>query len=161
MHSEHVDRDENTEFDNLTAPNERRLLNSNTEYLSNYSLTIGEASSLMHLERCKFASNRKVQRMCKEGRIDCWKLSTTRNGQPVSEWLVNETSLRNHVENNEIKWDEDVAISSPATLRASGDANKAPTGLATPVRTRKKKTSPYLHQTPWRCHIEMATPAMI
>jgi hypothetical protein len=99
------------------------------DYQSRYSLTIGEASSLMHIERCKFASNRKVQRMCKEGRIDCWKLSTTRNGQPVSEWLVNETSLRNHIEKNEIKWDDDVAISPPARLPASGDANGTPEGF--------------------------------
>jgi hypothetical protein len=129
MHSEHDDQEEDIGLDNLAASNGRLLLDSHTENLSNYSLTIGEASSLMHIERCKFASNRKVQRMCKEGRIDCWKLSTTRNGQPVAEWLVNEASLRNHIEKHEIKWDEDVAFSSPATPlaipRANGDANKA------------------------------------
>ena len=96
---------------------------------SRYSLTIGEASSLMHIERCKFASNRKVQRMCKEGRIDCWKLSTTRNGQPVAEWLVNETSLRNHIDKHEIKWDGNEAKSAPATHLDNGNANTAPDGF--------------------------------
>ncbi len=129
MHSNHVDRDENADFDNLAASNERRILNSNSDGLSKYSLTIGEASSLMHAERCKFASNRKVQRMCKEGRIDCWKLSTTRNGQPVAEWLVNETSLRNHIDKHEIKWDGDEAKSPPATHLDNGNANTAPDGF--------------------------------
>jgi len=110
--------------------------------LANYTLTIGEASSLMHVERCKFASNRKVQRMCKEGRIDCWKLSTTHNGQPVSEWLVNETSLRNHIEKHEIKWDEDVAFSSPATPRASGVANKATNGPGNASENPKEENEP-------------------
>jgi len=75
-------------------------------------------------QRCKFASNRKVQRMCRDGVIDCFKLSTTRGGQPVSEWLVNETSLLRHVEDNEIKWDAGEAV-SPA---ASGDANSDTAG---------------------------------
>ena len=129
MHSNHIDRDENADFDNLAASNERRTLNSNSDGLSKYSLTIGEASSLMNSERCKFASNRKVQRMCKEGRIDCWKLSTTRNGQPVAEWLVNETSLRNHIDKHEIKWDGDDAKSPPATHLDNGNANTAPDGF--------------------------------
>ena len=90
--------------------------------ISRYTLTIGEASSLMHAKRCKFASNRKVQRMCKNGVIDCHKLSTTRNGKPISEWLVNETSLLNHIENNEIKWDVGVGV----TPIASGNANRPP-----------------------------------
>jgi len=90
--------------------------------IANYSLTIGQASSLLHAERCKYASNRKVQRICKDGVIDCHKLSTTRNGKPISEWLVNETSLRNHIEKNEIKWDK--AIDVPAA--AGGNANRSP-----------------------------------
>ncbi len=129
MHSEHIDRDENSELDRLTASNQRRNLDSDSLNLSSYSLTIGEASSLMNSERCKFASNRKVQRMCKEGRIDCWKLSTTRNGQPVSEWLVNEASLRNYIDKHEIKWDGDEAKSSPATHLDNGNANTAPNGF--------------------------------
>ncbi len=86
---------------------------------SEYSLTIGEASALMHVERCKFASNRKVQHMCRNGVIDCYKLQTTRNGQPVSEWLVNDTSLRKHIEDNEIKWDENVAVLPPVNGNVS------------------------------------------
>ncbi len=97
--------------------------------ISQYSLTIGEASSLMHSQRCKFASNRKVQRMCREGAVDCYKLQTTRNGQPVSEWLVSEVSLRQHIEKNEVKWDQGVVIPPYASGNASrppflfGDAN--------------------------------------
>jgi len=90
---------------------------------SKYSFTIGEASSLMHAERCKFASNRKVQRMCRNGVIDCYKLQTTRDGQPVSEWLVNDTSLRKHIEENEIKWDESVAV----LPTVNGNASLMPT----------------------------------
>lgn len=37
--------------------------------ISQFLLTIGEASSLMHRQRCKFASNRKVQRLCRKGAI--------------------------------------------------------------------------------------------
>ena len=99
--------------------------------LSIYTLTIGEASSLLIAKRCKFASNRKVQRMCRDGVIDCYKLQTTRNGQPVSEWLVNEISLRKHIDENEIKWDESAAVPPPVSGNASvppihhGDASEA------------------------------------
>lgn len=87
--------------------------------IEKYTLTIGEASYLMHAERCKFASNRKVQRMCRDGKIDCQKLQTTRNGQPVSEWLINEASLRKHIDENEIKWDENGVVPSPVTGNTS------------------------------------------
>ncbi len=76
----------------------------------------------MVVQRCRFASNRKVQRMCRDGVIDCYKLQTTRNGQPVAEWLVNEASLRKHIEENEVRWDGD-AVRLPA---ATGNASQPP-----------------------------------
>lgn len=60
--------------------------------------------------------------MCKDGLIDCFKLSTTRNGKPVSEWLVKETSLLKHIEENEIRWSEN-AVAPPV---ATGNASHAP-----------------------------------
>ncbi len=113
--------------------------------IDTYSLTIGEASSLMVKERCKFASNRKVQRMCRDGVIDCHKLQTTRNGQPVSEWLVNETSLLRHIKDNEIKWDEGEQDFPPV----NGDA-KAPTGGAsqTPIPSGDARKSDVGEQNP-------------
>ena len=101
----------------LASPN-----NEGDAPLANYSLTIGEASSLMLYQRCKFASNRKVQRMCKDGLIDCRKITTTRNGQPVSEWLVNEASLLQQIETNEIKWDQDALVAGAA----NGNASRSP-----------------------------------
>ena len=97
--------------------------------LDAYTLTIGEASSLMIRERCKFASNRKVQRMCRDGTIDCHKLQTTRNGQPVSEWLVNEASLLRHIEEREIKWndgEENSPAASGTATREVGNASLPP-----------------------------------
>lgn len=93
-------------------------------------LTVGQASSLMQLHRCRHTSNRKVQRMCREGAIACQKITTTRQGNPITEWLVDEASLLTHIEENEPKWggtpaemhgvatDDDRAHLSP-----SGDAD--------------------------------------
>ncbi len=138
------------ELTGLASPPDRQIAGAEFSALelSNYTLTIGQASSLMHAQRCKFASSRKVQRMCKDGAIDCHKLSTTRNGQPVSEWLVNETSLLRRIEESEIKLDENTAVPPVATGNAShtpnqfGDANhksadrksteKSPSALAMP-----------------------------
>lgn len=109
--------------------------------LSKYSLTIGEASSLMVEQRCKFASNRKVQRMCRDGVIDCFKLSTTRGGQPVSEWLVNESSLLRHVEENEIKWDAGVPVSPAASGNASFEIGGAPNPSGAAILPRRDDQS--------------------
>ena len=144
MHSENEDQYFNARSDNFATSNESRSLNLNLEDLSKYTLTIGEASSLMHTERCKFASSRKVQRMCKEGKIDCWKLSTTRNGQPVAEWLVNEASLRKHIDICEIKWDDNVAISSHKTHWDHGNANASPHGFGNARRNRIDDKEPAL-----------------
>ena len=92
--------------------------------LSRYTLTVGEASSIMATHRCKYPSSRKVQRLCKEEVIDCYKLSSTRNGQPISEWLVNQESLLRRIKSHEPKLDYAVASGNASqALSNNGDAN--------------------------------------
>jgi len=62
--------------------------------LSKYDLTVGEALDVFAMENRKQPSIRTLQRYCQEGRFDCFKLKTTRNGNPVHEWIINSTSLR-------------------------------------------------------------------
>ena len=40
-------------------------------------------------ENRKQPSVRTLQRYCQEGRFDCFKLKTTRNCNPVHEWIIN------------------------------------------------------------------------
>lgn len=103
--------------------------------LSSYTLTVGEASSLMATKRCKYPSQRKVQRLCRDGAIDCYKLSTTRNGQPVSEWLVSETSLLKRIEDEEVKLDDaDTSVTPTARGVASQNdyGHNQPDAVAAP-----------------------------
>lgn len=67
-------------------------------------LTIGEASLLMAAKQCRHTSNRKVQRMCRDGAVACQKITTTRLGNPITEWLVDEASLLKHIKEHEPKW---------------------------------------------------------
>ncbi len=55
---------------------------------------------------CKYHSERKVQRLCADGKVDCYRLQTTRSGQPVTEWLVNGTALLEHVRKFELMRDD-------------------------------------------------------
>ena len=66
--------------------------------LSRYSLTIGQALDLFAHERRLAPSERTMQDYCKDGKIDCYKLQTTRDGRPITEWLINEHSLRAFIE---------------------------------------------------------------
>lgn len=98
---------------------------------SPFLLTVGQASTVMQLHRCRHTSNRKVQRMCRDGAIACQKITTTRQGNPITEWLVDEASLLRYIEENEPKWDgtppevHDVAAGDGrAHLSHSGDANE-------------------------------------
>lgn len=61
--------------------------------LSKYDLTVGEALDVFSRERRKRPSDRTLQRYCQDGRFDCYKLKTTRNGNPVHEWIISSTSL--------------------------------------------------------------------
>lgn len=116
--------------------------------LSRYTLTVGEAASVMLNEHCKFASSRKVQRLCKNGDIDCYKLTTTRGGQPVSEWLVDETSLLKRISELETKVVDGVANLPPKQIGVANDAKNIgadPNVMATPnalgdaMRTAEKE----------------------
>ncbi len=95
-----------------------------------YTLTIGEASRVMQSECCKFSSHRKVQRLCRDGHIDCTKLTTSRNGQPVIEWLVNEISLRYRIAKHEPKFDDGDAI---VATHPAGDAMTEENPANTPI----------------------------
>ncbi len=89
----------------------------------------------MQLENCKYASSRKVQRLCRNGFIDCYKLKTTRNGQPVSEWLVSETSLRKRIEEHEPRFEDgDVIVTHNQTGGANSSAyiETSPAVIASP-----------------------------
>ena len=66
--------------------------------LSKYSLTIGQALDLFAHEKRLTPSERTMQNYCKDGKIDCYKLQTTRDGRPIAEWLINERSLRAFIE---------------------------------------------------------------
>lgn len=92
--------------------------------LSGYTHTVPEASRLMHEHGCRYHSERKVQRLCAGGKIDCYRLQTTRSGQPVTEWLVNGDALLEHIGRYEqMRGDgEDLAAPHLPTI-VDGDAN--------------------------------------
>jgi hypothetical protein len=87
--------------------------------LSQYDLTVGEALAVFHEKNRRIPSIRSLQRYCQEGRFDCYKLKTTRNGNPVHEWIMNSTSLLRFVEAKT----EDDSPPNPATPKAYGDAS--------------------------------------
>lgn len=62
---------------------------------------------------CKYHSERKVQRLCADGKVDCYRLQTTRSGQPVTEWLVNGTALLEHVRKFEQMRDDSEDVAPP------------------------------------------------
>lgn len=94
----------------------------------------------MHSERCKFASPRKVQRLCREGHIDCQKITTSRNGQPIVEWLVNEASLRKRIVEIEPKYKDGDAL---ATTGVFGDAVIEPPTAKTGGKTDLDLAKPF------------------
>ena len=61
--------------------------------LSQYDLTVSEALDVFSREGRKRPADRTLQRYCQDGRFDCFKLKTTRNGNPVHEWIINGASL--------------------------------------------------------------------
>lgn len=85
--------------------------------LSKYDLTVGEALEVFALENRKQPSIRTLQRYCQEGRFDCFKLKTTRNGNPVHEWIINSTSLRVFIQTKP----EEAANAPTATPLGVGD----------------------------------------
>jgi len=61
--------------------------------LSKFDLTFGEALEAFQTENRKVPSTKTLLNYCQEGRIDCFRLKTTRNGNPVHEWIIDSTSL--------------------------------------------------------------------
>ena len=87
--------------------------------LSKYSLTIGQALDLFAQERRLAPSERTMQDYCKDGKVDSYKLQTTRDGRPITEWLINEGSLRAFIEQRPTvgdasSHDRGATVSSPA-----------------------------------------------
>lgn len=90
--------------------------------LSKFDLTVVEALESFQLEDRKIPSTRTLQRYCQEGRIDCYKLKTTRNGNPVHEWIIDSTSLWEFIQSRP-KDETRCAIATPeASDDADGDA---------------------------------------
>ncbi|WIY23872.1 hypothetical protein [Parasedimentitalea psychrophila] len=87
--------------------------------LSKYDLTVGEALEVFPAEHRKRPSVRSLQRYCQEGQFDCFKLKTTRNGNPVHEWFINGTSLRKFIQTKP----EEPAVAPEATPFGIGDAD--------------------------------------
>ena len=65
--------------------------------LSRYTLTVGQALERFASRGRKIPHPRSMQRYCATGAVDCFKVQTTRKGQPIYEWLVNEKSLMRFV----------------------------------------------------------------
>lgn len=139
--------------DHVSAPPERAYTPLLPD-LSGYDLTIGEALEVFPTENRKQPSIRTLQRYCQEGRFDCYKLKTTRNGNPVHEWIINGASLRSFIET---KPEEtvDMPLATPATFgdveperrtETSGDAK--PDVITTPERVDDATFDPGLPRTP-------------
>lgn len=63
-----------------------------------YDLTIGEAAELFVSLGRKRPSERSIQRYCQASAFDCLKLRTTRDGVPITEWIINNATLRKFIE---------------------------------------------------------------
>ena len=122
--------------------------------LSKYDLTVGEALEVFPASRRKQPSIRTLQRCCQEGRFDCYKLKTTRNGNPVHEWIINGTSLRRFIQT---KPEEtvDMPLATPATFGDAEPESKTETSgvakpdvIATPERVDDAAFDPGLPRTP-------------
>lgn len=117
--------------------------------LKPYTHTIEQASVLMKEHHCKYHSERKVQRLCQDGKIDCYRLKTSRNGTAVTEWLVNGSSLSRHIKKYEKKNAADETTLPPvATPTETGDA-KTKSGDANSSKSEANSTD---------AKIEVATP---
>ena len=122
--------------------------------LSAYDLTIGEALEVFPAENRKQPSIRTLQRYCQEARFDCYKLKTTRNGNPVHEWIINGASLRRFIQTKPEE-SVDTPMATPATngdaeperkTETSSDAK--PDVIATPERVDAVTFDPGLPRTP-------------
>ena len=108
--------------------------------LSKFDLTVGEALEVFRTERRRTPSTRTLQRYCQEGRFSCYKLKTTRNGNPVHEWIISSSSLRAFVRSRPKDKMPDAMAVPGAPDDTNGDAGTRKGGqqpasaTATPVR---------------------------
>ena len=83
--------------DALASPSDAGAAGDPYADLSNYKRTIGQAiDRFVELGRAA-PKPRTMQDYCKDGKVDCYKLQTTREGKPITEWLVNDPSLDNFI----------------------------------------------------------------
>jgi len=132
--------------------------------LSKYDLTVNEALEVFLALSRKQPSIRSLQRYCQEGRFDCYKLKTTRNGNPVHEWIINSTSLRAFVQTKP----EETTRVPLATPVENGDAepvsepatsvDETSNVTATPARSDDATDDPVLPRTQEAKPNVMATP---
>ena len=154
-----------TQPDTDSAPPERAYTPLLPD-LSKYDLTVGEALEVFPASSRKQPSIRTLQRYCQEGRFDCFKLKTTRNGNPVHEWIINSTSLRTFIETKP----EEVTSAQLATPVQNGDTDtesKTATSVddatnvtATPERADDAMRDPGLPRTSETNPDVMATPVV-
>ena len=154
-----------TQSDTASAPPERAYTPLLPD-LSKYDLTVGEALEVFPAENRKQPSIRTLQRYCQEGRFDCFKLKTTRYGNPVHEWIINGTSLRAFIQTKP----EETVSALLATPTINGDAeHKSKTVIsgedttnvaATPERADAVIDNPGLPRTPVSNPDAMATPVV-
>lgn len=129
--------------------------------LSPYTLTIGQAIDRFSLTGCNRPSERTMQRYCQSSEIDCYKITTTRNGKPVTEWLVNESSLTKFIESRPSHGVATAEAGDASDARQIADTQSVkPNDMATPDPDgdawRRHDEAPPVEMTP----DDMATPPL-
>lgn len=102
--------------------------------LSKFDLTVDEAREAFHFENRRRPSTRTLQSYCQEGRIDCFKLKTTRDGIPHHDWIIDSTSLWEFIQS----CPQNDARFTDTTSEPSGDGKidaEARTGRENPTST--------------------------
>ena len=152
-----------TQPDTSSAPQERAYTPLLPD-LSKYDLTVGEALEVFPAENRKQPSIRTLQRYCQEGRFDCFKLKTTRNGNPVHEWIINSTSLCAFIQtkpeevtntpmatpvgNGDAEPESKTATSVDVTTYVTASPEPADDAADEPVLPRKPEAKPHVMATP-------------
>ena len=131
---------------------------SKTEFLPDlrpYKFTIGEAIDRFAAAGRNCPSLRTMQRYCQEGAIDCYKVTVNRDGVPVSEWLVHETSLAEFIERRPPYGDAGDAKPQPENVK---DVTDQPADMATPLHVGDANTQTKSEKDFANSRDDMATP---
>lgn len=128
-----------TQTNTVSAPPER-VYTPLLPDLSNYDLTVSEALEVFPAKNRKQPSIRTLQRYCQEGRFECFKLKTTRNGNPVHEWIINSTSLRSFVQTK-----PEEVISAPMVIPVGNGDAESVSETATSADATTNVTAPPEH----------------